>query len=69
MEEVNDYIYASCLPMNEDKIDIDYFIWEEYDYSSNSMYYEYELEELESQPKRDKTNAHKASRCIRNLQS
>ncbi|MOA54928.1 hypothetical protein D3C78_1786280 [compost metagenome] len=55
--------------MDEDKIDIDYFIWEEYDCSSNSMYYEYELEELESQPKRDKTNAHKASRCIRNLQS
>ena len=69
MENDNDHIYGTCFLMNQDKIDIDYFIWEEYDYSSNSMYYEYELEELESQPKRDKTNAHKASRCIRNLQS
>lgn len=69
MGNENDYICATCLPMNEDKIDIDYFIWEEYDYSSNSMYYEYELEDLENKPKREKTNAHNSSRCIRNLQS
>lgn len=55
--------------MNEDEVEIDYFIWEEYDYSSNSLYYEYDLEDLENQPKREKTNVHKTSCCLRNLQS
>lgn len=32
----------------------DYFIWEEYDYESNKLYYEYDLEYLENQPRRQK---------------
>lgn len=53
----------------EDGADENYFIWEEYDYSSNSLYYEYDLEDLENQPKREKTNVHKTSLSLRNLQS
>lgn len=54
---------------NEDEIEVDYFIWEEYDYLNNSLYYQYDLQDLENQPKREKTNVHKASRYLRNLQS
>lgn len=33
-----------------------WFIWEEYDYFNNQLYYEYDLEDLENEPKREKTN-------------
>lgn len=45
----------------------DYFIWEEYEHFNNRLYYEYDLEELENQPKREKTNVHKTPRSLRNL--
>lgn len=45
----------------------DYFIWEEYDYFNNRLYYEYDLEDLENKTKREKTNVHKTPRCLRNL--
>lgn len=55
--------------LNEDEVDVDYFIWEEYDYFNNSLYYQYDLQDLENQPKREKTNVHKAPPSLRNLQS
>jgi len=54
---------------DKDQDDVDYFIWEEYDYLSNRIYYEYDLENLENQPKREKANVHKTPRSLRNLQS
>lgn len=47
--------------------DEDYFIWEEYEHFNNRLYYEYDLEDLENQPKREKTNVHKTPRSLRNL--
>lgn len=38
-------------PLAED--DEDLFLWEEYDYESNKLYYEYCLEQLENYPKRE----------------
>lgn len=54
---------------NADEDEENYFIWEEYDHCNNRLYYEYDLEDLENQPKREKTNVHKTPRCLRNLQS
>lgn len=47
----------------------DLFIWEEKEHETNKLYYEYDLEELENQPKRDTKSVHKTPRNLRNIQS
>lgn len=46
----------------------DYFIWEEYDHENNKLFYEHDLEYIENQPKREKTNVHKTPRNLRDIQ-
>jgi hypothetical protein len=47
----------------------DLFIWEEYEHENNKLYYEYDLEDLENQPKKENKNVHKTPRNVRNIQS
>lgn len=65
------YMAEKCkyLVLEESEGEENYFIGDEYDHFNNRLYYEYDLENLENQPKREKTNVHKTPRWLRNLQS